>query len=92
MSSEWKTIESADRPRKSEDDPLDILLWDGIRMAVGHWSDQTTIEDELVSSRNGRKVYQEVENVWGFWEVDGDFLTPTHWMPLPAPPRITKEE
>ena len=83
----WKPIETADKQRKSEEDHVDILLWDGIRQAVGYWDDTSYSTEEFVKeTKSGKRVYQMVEYVSGYWHVEGDFLSPTHWMPLPEPP------
>lgn len=89
---EWQPIETADKQRKSEEDHVNILLWDGIRQAVGYWDDTSYSKEEFVKeTKSGKRVYQMVEYVSGYWNVEGDFLSPTHWMSLPKPPRAEQK-
>lgn len=68
----WQPIETA--PRDGKDGAESVLLWTkyGI-MYCGRWRDGLTGEP------------QPHEQAWRC-DSSGRFASPTHWMPLPAPP------
>jgi hypothetical protein len=84
---EWQPIETAPKPRKSDKDVERILLWDGITQKTGYWCDTSYQEEEFIrETKSGKRIYEWVDHVSGYWEVDGDFLSPTHWKHLDKPP------
>ena len=83
----WMSIETAPMPRKSNAEPEWVLLWDGITQKTGYWCDTTEKREEFVrETKSGNRIYEWIEDVSGYWEVDDSFSNPTHWRPLPEPP------
>lgn len=80
--SEWKPIETAPK------DGTDILLSNGEVVAEGHW---LVIEGGIFEHRDmdGRWIGQDERDDYEDW-IDwagGMLPSPTHWMPLPPPPK-----
>ena len=69
--SQWQPIETV--PMMT-----DVLLWDGTSQNVGHcdMTDYDGYYDEPVLA----------SNIHGGW-LDAEDYQPTHWMPLPEPPK-----
>lgn len=81
--SEWQPIETAP---KDEVGPT-VLLWNGESMGTGYWN--AWARDDL-----GRVIGLEEEDPAQFadrwlWTGEGFEVlpSPTHWMPLPEPPK-----
>lgn len=76
MSYQWQPIESA--PKNS----TNIWVWTGKDMGVAFWYEWW--REALNIAADGPRP---VEGVWE-WADDCDGpCTPTHWMPLPEPPK-----
>jgi len=82
--SEWRPIETAPKcdlnpyDTRSSDESRYVLVWNGLHVGVGYF----LIDDSDL--RDG-----------GFWcAEDEQFVVPapTHWMPLPEPPKVTHEQ
>ena len=76
MSEQWQKIETAPK------DGTAVLAWDGYDMAVTQWGESS--------------VYARADD-WVVGPTQDDRNTrstfePTHWMPLPAPPRSPSDE
>jgi|GEM_PF-1728610 len=80
---EWRPIETAPK------DGTEIILRKADRVSAGNWIDPVRISTEPHAT-TGEPV-QLVEHEEGFWQSwDGGFADddePTHWMPLPEPPK-----
>jgi len=70
----WRDIESA----PPADWSTDVDLW--VLYPDGHGE---RITDCRASMSNGRPDWHARNDEWGWQRIYG---TPTHWMPLPAPP------
>lgn len=95
--SEWQPIETAPR------DGTVVLLWAKPNyphsathgVTFGRWEENKHERMEVVretfdeSGRVTQKEYALVGRANGFWSYDDRSFTPTHWMPLPAPPSPT---
>lgn len=59
------------------------------KIAVAHWFEQTTTEDEPVGDGLFRKKTVVVSRKWvTHWDSFIPMsMEPTHWMPLPEPPK-----
>jgi hypothetical protein len=80
----WEPIETAPK------DGTKILLVQDETVGVGRWEDTSCEVRELVEDTGKRQVYEWVLKVSGYWEAENDGLySPTHWMPLPTPPKTT---
>lgn len=86
--SEWRPIETA---------PKDafILLYDDGMMRCGMWEDGKWTVPEfpvLIDKVGNRLVSRQLEQYRGErMELSWTILEPTHWMPLPLPPRTDTE-
>jgi hypothetical protein len=58
----------------------DLILTDGVYVGQGGW----------ITDMDQGADYEGQLHCAGWWSVPGD-LTPTHWMPLPAPPDTGRE-
>lgn len=83
--SEWRKIDK-EWPDKEIPTETPVLIWDGRIRCVA----------ELEVKRDRvHYLTKEIMPAWiwwtcvgaGGWECENDFDTPTHWMPLPAPPK-----
>lgn len=71
LASRWQPIETAPKDK-------DILISDGETVSQGGW----LTEEEWDGADYGEQI-----NYAGWWFVGGINFKPTHWMPLPEPPR-----
>lgn len=78
---DWQPIETA--PKNGES----VILAQGRFVEVGFWVDTSHQEQQLVSSSGRRETYEWVDVVSGYWEGTTEIYGPTHWMPLPEPPK-----
>jgi hypothetical protein len=67
----WQPIETAPK-----DEDYLLLLFNG-RTTVGGWTPKRTLS-------SGRHTW---ERPAGWWTQDDSGHSPTHWMPLPEPPK-----
>lgn len=82
---QWQPIETAPK------DGTHIMLSDGTSVTVGHWLYQpggTTEYRDL----DGRWIGQDDRDEFAGWIDWMGGITPTHWMPLPAPPSDAMQE
>ena len=81
--SEWREISSAPR------DGTEIILRKGDRVTSGSW--EVIYETENHFDSNGNYICSEtIEHGASWCSYDGGFCEddePTHWMPLPEPPK-----
>ena len=82
--SEWQPIETAPK------DGTHVMLSRGDRVTLGNWESVISTSPEYHA--NGTYLGQfEDGNSWEGWmSWDGGFCEetpPTHWMPLPEPPK-----
>lgn len=68
----WQPIETADKDADA------LLLSDGCFVDVGGW---------LSAADQGAEPEEEFRISAGWWLLQHSHMRPTHWMPLPAPPR-----
>ena len=79
MKDEWRPIDSAPKvPEAGQFSPPEILLWPGPfgRVATGYWNDDRY-------AKKPRPHWMFI----GAGTLLGREASPTHWMPLPSPPR-----
>lgn len=75
MNADWQPIESAPKDGRT------ILVWDGLGVIAAAWCewalpDEDTDDDGWVPGWSSRSIEAG----------DVEFIEPTHWRPLPAPP------
>lgn len=71
----WQPIETAPK------DADVLLLTDGDEVSFGGW---------LSAADQGAEPDEEFRIAAGWWVYDGFDMKPTHWMPLPSPPRASR--
>jgi hypothetical protein len=71
----WQPIETCPKPPKTGEYSIPFLVWDGDNIVVA----------TCFSYTNTHKLFC-VADSYGFNE-DGEIPNPTHWMPLPEPPK-----
>jgi len=89
--SEWQDIKTAPM------DGTDIILFDGFGVSVGAYDADYSFEDFLTICDKGEGKEEWLEYLqdnpgqgWMTHEtISGDsvFFEPTHWQPLPSPPK-----
>jgi hypothetical protein len=68
----WQPIETAPRDGKEN-----VLLFDGKTVSAGGWTTDLDAGAE----------YEGQLGMFGWWWIEGGDCAPTHWMPLPEPPK-----
>jgi len=73
--------------------PIDTAPKDGVRvLLVDAYGDidiaayEEEIEERFVLTDPSKKSYEKVREIVGYWNTENVF-NPTHWMPLPDPPK-----
>lgn len=81
---EWRTIDSAPR------DGTRVLVVDskGNIDCAKYEPDSYEYEQFVRTAKDGN-VYRTVKEECGWWD-SGISIAPTHWMPLPEPPKDAK--
>lgn len=76
--SEWMTIETAPK------DGTHVLIAGEGKVSVGKY-----VEDKGETLVPADKPYWKPfdNSYWDRWETDDSWFQPTHWMPLPEPPK-----
>lgn len=72
---DWQPIETAPK------DNTDILLWNGRFVSVGRWN--------ICEFYTRAQPYWATERGYMFGVQYDRACQPTHWMPLPEPPKVT---
>lgn len=80
---DWQPIETAPK------DGTVVLIYQGKEeccCATAKYVDTSHKELEVVGQKGKKVISEWVEYTSGYWDADG-FYDPTHWMPLPEPPK-----
>ena len=81
----WQPINTAPK------DGTRVLLVQGDLIGVGRWHLEESGHWATISEKGGKRTQEWEDTSSGWWEdVPQDMYEPTHWMPLPAPPTVTK--
>ena len=83
---EWQSIDTAPK------DGTRILLAEDKIVDVGHYFDTSYEQEELVSQKGKKRIYELVKYVRGYWDTPEGIFNPTHWMPLPPAPPKKRDE
>lgn len=76
---EWQPIDTAPK------DGVRVLLVDAYgNVDIADYEEE--IEERFVLTDPGKKSYEKVREIVGYWNTENVF-NPTHWMPLPDPPK-----
>lgn len=83
--SDWNPIKTAPKDGNSQ-----VLLWDGKAIYLARWERKfKSIWNEAKETTSYRGAWTDDTIVSYAYEETFEIKTPTHWMPLPAPPIST---